>query len=63
MALAIEGTPDEKQWSIILKRLMDVRDESDTTNINFINEFRNEVDRVAEKFRKNFPGRPPDIFM
>jgi len=63
MALGIEGTPDEKQWSIILKRLMDVREDNDPTNINLITEIKKEVDKVTEKFRKTFPGSPPDIFM
>tara|TARA_Y100001973_G_C5004158_1_gene235139 strand:+ start:123 stop:353 length:231 start_codon:yes stop_codon:yes gene_type:complete len=64
MALAIEGTPDEKQWSIILKRLMKVEDKDQDDPIpTIVKELSKEVDKIVKPFKKNFPGRPPDIFM
>lgn len=66
MALAIEGTPDEKQWSIIIKRLMEVRDESNRRDDSIpaiVKEITKEVEKVVKPLTKRFPGTPPDIFM
>jgi hypothetical protein len=62
MALGIEGTPTSTQWSIILKRLMDVKGEYDS-DLNLINEIKKELDKGKEFIKKTFPGSPPDIFM
>jgi len=66
MALGIDGTPNEEQWAIILKRLMGVINDSDRRDDsipNIVKEISKEVERVVKPLTKKFPGTPPDIFM
>lgn len=66
MALGIEDLPDEKQWSIILKRLMEVKDKGnrrDDSIPTIVKEITKEVEKVVKPLKKRFPGTPPDIFM
>ena len=61
IALGIEGTPNKEQWVIILKKLMDIRDENKVNTI--VNEIKEEVERIVKPIIKKYPGSPPDIFM
>ena len=61
IALGIEGTPNKEQWVIILKKLMDIRDENKVNTI--VNEIKEEVEKAIKPIIKKFPGAPPDIFM
>ena len=61
IALGIEGTPNEEQWSIILKNLIKVKDNDNTGA--FVQEIKEEVEKFVKPIIKKFPGSPPDIFM
>ena len=61
IALGIEGTPNEEQWSIILKNLIKVKD-NDASGA-FVQEIKEEVEKFVKPIIKKFPGAPPDIFM
>jgi len=64
IAIGIKGTPDESQWSIIIKKLMDTKKSSKIEDgKQILTEIKKEVDKGYEQFRKSFPGAPPNIFM
>lgn len=62
ISLGVNGTPNEEQWSIIVKNLMKVKDK-DNEEKNLLTEIKTEVERVVKPIIKKFPGAPPDIFM
>ena len=61
MAIGIEGTPNEEQWSIIIKKLMKIRDEGEVKTV--ITEIKEEIEKTIKTIIKKFPGAPPEIFM
>jgi len=61
MAIGIEGTPNEEQWAIIIKKLIKIKDEGEVSTI--ITEIKEEVEKAIKPIIKKFPGSPPDIFM
>ena len=61
MAIGIEGTPNEEQWSIIIQKLMKIRDKDNSGA--FVQEIKEEVEKFVKPIIKKFPGAPPDIFM
>ena len=61
MAIGIEGTPNEEQWSIIIKKLIKIKDNNETKTI--ITEIKEEVEKAILPIIKKFPGAPPEIFM
>jgi archaellum biogenesis ATPase FlaH len=62
ISLGINGTPNEKQWSIIVKNLMKVKDK-DNEEKNLLTEIKTKVDRIIDPLIKKFPGSPPNIYM
>ena len=62
ISLGVNGTPNEEQWTIIVKNLMKVKDK-DNEEKNLLTEIKTEVERVVKPIIKKFPGAPPDIFM
>ena len=61
MAIGIEGTPNEEQWSIIIQKLIKVKDNDNSGA--FVQEIKEEVEKFVKPLIKKFPGAPPDIFM
>ena len=61
MAIGIEGTPNEEQWSIIIKKLMKIREEGEVKTV--ITEIKEEIEKTIKPIIKKFPGAPPEIFM
>lgn len=61
MAIGIEGTPNEEQWAIIIKKLMKIREEGEIKTV--ITEIKEEVEKAIKPIIKKFPGAPPEIFM
>ena len=61
MAIGIEGTPNEEQWSIIIQKLIKVKDNDNSGA--FVQEIKEEVEKFIKPIIKKYPGAPPDIFM
>ena len=54
-SMVIKENPTKEQWDKMLKNLMEVRDDADI-NITIKEESKLNKD-------KNFPGKPPEVYM